>query len=90
MFYAMLALHLRYARDLRTAKRAGLISLFDRELVRSGRMERKFSRLLCGVFELRIEGDYRELSAIGAESAEESVRQACEFIDGALRLLDLP
>lgn len=90
MFYAVLALHLRYGTNLRTSKHAGVISLFDREFVRSGRMERRFSRMLHGVFELRIEGDYRERSAIEAGSVEESVRQAREFLGEAPRVLDLP
>lgn len=90
MFYAVLALHLRFVTGLKTSKHAGVISLFDKEFVQSGRMDRKFSRMLHGIFELRIEGDYKEQTAVTTNAAEEAVRQAREFLAEARRLLDQP
>lgn len=90
MFYAVLALHLRFGTKLRTSKHAGVISLFDSEFVRPGRMDVKFSRMLHGIFELRLEGDYKEHTAIDLESAETSVRQAREFLVEVKKLLGLP
>lgn len=73
MFYAALALFLRLEIDARTSKHAGVIALFDREIVKTGTIEPRFSRMLHRLFELRQKADYKELVEIGKEEAEGAV-----------------
>ena len=43
MFYAVLALFLKENINLKTSKHSGVISIFDRELILSGKIEKRFS-----------------------------------------------
>jgi len=79
MFYATLALFLRLEIDCKTSKHAGVISIFDRELVKTGTLETRFSRMLHRLFELRQKADYKELVEIDAAEAVEAIQSAREF-----------
>ncbi|MEK6743062.1 MAG: HEPN domain-containing protein [Nitrospirota bacterium] len=46
MFYAVLALFLKSGTDLQTSKHAGVISIFDREFVHTGKLDTRLSKLL--------------------------------------------
>lgn len=80
VFYATLVLFLRFEIDCKTSKHAGVISIFDRDVVRSGKMEPRFSRMLHRLFELRQKADYKELVEIALEDAVNAVRHAGEFV----------
>lgn len=81
MFYAVLALFLRFEIPCRTSKHAGVISVFDREVVRPGRMDPRFSRMLHGLFDLRQKADYKEFVAIDQQEAVKAVEQSREFVE---------
>lgn len=87
MFYAVLALHLHADTKLRTSKHAGVISLFDKEFVKSGVLEPRYSRMLHGIFELRLEGDYKVREEISPDEAASAVRQAGEFVRAVAALM---
>lgn len=87
LFYATLALFLRLDIDCQTSKHAGVISIFDRELVRSGKMEPRFSRMLHRLFELRQKADYKELIEITMEDAISAATFAREFIAAAQTII---
>lgn len=80
VFYATLALFIRFEIDCKTSKHAGVISIFDRDVVRSGKMEPRFSRMLHRLFELRQKADYKELVEIALEDAVNAVKHAGEFV----------
>jgi len=80
MFYALLALLLKSGATMKTSKHIGVISLFDREFVKAGKIDKYFSTLLHDTFDLRQEGDYKDLVQISREDASQSVQQAREFL----------
>jgi len=78
MFYAVLALLV--TRQLETSKHKGVISLFDRDFVKTGIFNKEMSVWLHSSFELRLTADYAELTDISAAQAEECYSQASEFL----------
>lgn len=80
MFYALLALFLRFEISCRTSKHSGVISIFDREVVRPGQMDPRFSRMIHRLFDLRQKADYKELVNIESQEAAEAVAQSREFV----------
>lgn len=80
MFYAVLALHLRYETPLRTSKHTGVIALFDKAFVRTGKLDVRYSRMLHGIFELRQEGDYKVRETVSETDAGDAVRKASELL----------
>jgi uncharacterized protein (UPF0332 family) len=72
MFYTLLALFLGAGIHLKTSKHVGVISIFDREFVHTGKVDVKYSKALHKVFDLRLESDYRELADISVQDATEA------------------
>src|SRR3990172_7668394 len=60
MFYAVLALFLKTGIKIKTSKHIGVISLFDREFVKTGKIDKRYSTILHDVFDARQESDYKE------------------------------
>lgn len=80
MFYAVLALYIKNNIDLKTSKHAGVIALFDKEFVHTGKFAKKYSKMLHKAFEIRQEGDYKELAVFTQIDAGELVELAKEFL----------
>ncbi|HEX8947494.1 MAG TPA: HEPN domain-containing protein [Dissulfurispiraceae bacterium] len=87
-FYALLALFLKADINLKTSKHAGIISLFDKEFVHPGKVDKRFSKILHRLFDARQEGDYKELVEVSAEDAAESVALAGEFVEGLKKTIE--
>jgi uncharacterized protein (UPF0332 family) len=85
MFYAVLALLL--LRGTGSARHSGVISLFDREYVKSGVIDRQFSRWLHEAFRWRQIGDYDEVVTITMEEAIVQVSRARVFLAEARRVV---
>ncbi|MCD6152970.1 MAG: HEPN domain-containing protein [Syntrophobacterales bacterium] len=81
MFYAVLALFIDKDINLKTSKHAGIISIFDREFVHTEKIDKEYSKILHSSFNLRQEGDYRELVEIPAGDAAQGVENAKAFLD---------
>lgn len=88
MFYAILALFLKTNINLKTSKHAGVISIFDKEFVHIGKIDRQYSKILHKTFDARQEGDYKELIELSSENAGEYVRLAKEFLEGIKNFID--
>ncbi len=80
VFYAVLALFLSEGISIRTAKHSGIISVFDKEFILSGKIDRRFSKILHRLFDARQEGDYKELIVVTRDEASGYVDQASELI----------
>ena len=80
MFYAILALYINDGLNLKTSKHAGVISIFDKEFVHSGKIDKNFSKILHRIFISRQEGDYKELVKISRDDAARSVADAKAFL----------
>ena len=81
MFYAVLALFLRTDVNLRTSKHVGVISIFDKEFIHPGKIDKHYSKILHRIFEARQEGDYKELVELSFEDAKEFIKLAEEFLE---------
>jgi uncharacterized protein (UPF0332 family) len=55
---------------------------------KTGTFPKEFSVWLHAAFDSRLQGDYRELVVVTAETAAECVRRADAFLAGVRRLLD--
>lgn len=80
MFYVLLALFLRIDINMKTSKHAGVISIFDKEFVHTGKIDKYYSRILHKIFDIRQEGDYKEFYQLSVDDASESVKLAGEFL----------
>lgn len=87
MFYAVHALIIYENVELKSSRHSGIISMFDKIFVHTGRLGREYSRFLHRLFEARQEADYRELAVTSVEEAAECVRMAASFLDGVKALI---
>lgn len=80
MFYSVLALFLKMEVNIKTSKHTGIISLFDKEFIKTGKIDKHYSAILHKMFNVRQKGDYKELVEISIEEAGEYVKLAEEFL----------
>ena len=78
MFYAVLALLANQTST--TSKHSGVISMFDRDFVKTGRFDKIFSKWLHDAFDLRQRADYREMFEIDASRTQEIIEHASKFV----------
>ncbi len=88
MFYSLLALFIKSKINIKTSKHIGVISLFDKEFVKTGIFEKYYSKILHDVFDARQEGDYKEFVAFSPEDAAKFVKFAEEFFEGIKKFID--
>ena len=81
MFYALLAIFIKTGIDMKTSKHVGVISLFDKEFVKTGKFDKYYSKILHDAFDTRQEGDYREFVELSPEEAAGFVKYADEFVE---------
>lgn len=81
MFYTLLAL--LQDKQAGTSKHSGAISLFDKEFIKTGILDKEFSKALHRAFELRQKGDYMEQTEVTMEDIEEIKPKATEFVKKA-------
>jgi len=80
IFYTVLALFIEKDINLKTSKHTGAISIFDREFVHTGIIGKQYSKILHRMFDIRQEGDYKELAEISLDDAIRSVEDAQRFV----------
>ena len=78
MFYALQVLVVE--NKVKISKHSGLISYFDREFVKSGLMDKKFSKWLHRLFDLRQDADYGDMFEPTQEQTQQALVQAREFV----------
>ncbi|NLD36784.1 MAG: HEPN domain-containing protein [Desulfatiglans sp.] len=81
MFYSLLALYIRVNLNIKTSKHSGVISIFDKEFILPGKIDKKYSRMLHSVFDDRQEFDYKELVEVTLDDSVNAISNAEEFID---------
>lgn len=87
MFYALLALFLKAGINTKTSKHIGVISLFDKEFVKTGKIDKHYSTILHETFDARQEGDYKEFIELSPEDASHFVKLAEEFLEGIRKIV---
>lgn len=88
IFYGVLALLIHENIEHRTSKHSGIISIFDRFIVRTGKMGKEYSRILHRIFNARQESDYKEFVQFTAEDAADTLRMADKFLCGIKTLIE--
>jgi len=88
MFYAVLALFLKADIKIKTSKHIGVLSIFDKEFILTGKIDKYYSEILHRMFNIRQKVDYKELIEIPSEEAAEHFRLAKEFIDHIKNYMD--
>lgn len=78
MFYATLALTVQHSETI--SKHSGVISFFDKELVRTGIFPKEYSRVLHFAFDRRQSNDYGEFSYVDQGEAETALADARTFL----------
>lgn len=81
MFYAVLALFLKAGIRGRTSKHKGVISQFDKEFIKTGKLDKRLSAALHKIFDKRLVNDYRDFAISTSEDAREAVVEARLFLD---------
>ena len=79
VFYAASALLLKHG--LSSLKHSGLISLFHREIVNKGILDKELGKILERAFANRTEGDYKDRKVFDAEQVESLFLEGKRFID---------
>lgn len=79
MFYAVLAL--LQEKQTGTSKHYGVISMFDREFIKTDVFDKELSKALHRAFELRQKGDYMEQAEITKTDIDEIFPATLDFIE---------
>lgn len=87
LFYLVLALFLKTGVSVKSSKHSGVISAFDKEFIRTGKLDQQCSKILHDLFDARQEADYKEFMKLTAADAKELVDQAEHFFGKVKALL---
>jgi uncharacterized protein (UPF0332 family) len=81
MFYGILALFLNTDVAIKTSRHVGVISIFDKEFIQTGKIDKHYSSLIHKMFNIRQKGDYKEFAEVTKEESREHVELAKEFLE---------
>jgi len=87
VFYGILALFIHSDVNPKTSKHSGVITFFDRDFVHTGKIEKRYSKIVHKMFETRQQGDYKELVEFSSEEAAEHVELARRFLEAIKRVI---
>jgi uncharacterized protein (UPF0332 family) len=80
MFYAILTLFIYSNTPHKTSKHSGVIGIFNKEFIHTGKIDARFAKMLYDVFDQRMESDYRDFAEVSEEDARNAVLAAQEFV----------
>ncbi len=63
------------------SKHAGVIAYFQKEYIKTGLFDKKFSRYISQAFQIRNNTDYADFFLVSKEDAEEQYKKAMEFYE---------
>jgi len=81
VFYAVLATFIREEIPIRSSKHAGIIAVFDKELIHAGKLPVECSRMLHRLFDARQEADYKEFVSYSEADARRLYAMAADFLE---------
>lgn len=79
MFYALSALAI--SDGFQTGKHAQLIGWFNREYIKTGKIESRYSKIISQAFDKRMLGDYADLPEFSLAEVEALIIESGNFID---------
>ena len=80
MFYAVLALFIHFGTPHKTSKHSGVIGIFNKEFIHTGKLDARFAKMFYDLFDERMELDYRDFAEVSEEDARNAVSSAREFV----------
>lgn len=80
MFYAVLALFIHSDTPHKTSKHSGVMGIFNKEFIHTGKLDARFAKMLYDLFDERMESDYRDFAEVSEEDARNAVSSAQEFV----------
>lgn len=86
-FYAVTALLIKF--DNSSASHSGTKTLFNREFIRTGKMDKKYGILFNNLFNKRQEGDYEDFQFFEAETIRPLISLVEKFINEVENILNL-
>lgn len=78
MFYAIQVLVIQ--NKVKISKHSGVISYFDRNFIKTGKIDVKFSKWLHRLFDLRQDADYGDMFETSEDQCRQALEQAGEFV----------
>ena len=88
MFYAVLALFIHSNTPHKTSKHSGIIGVFNKEFIHSGKLDARFAKMFYELFDERMELDYRDFAQVSEEDAWNAVSSAQEFVSAIKNLTE--
>ena len=85
MFTAVRALLAMEGQDF--SKHAGVIAYFQKEFVKTGKVDRKYSKYISQAFQIRNNTDYADFFIVSAQDAKEQYEKAKEFLKVIVKYL---
>ena len=85
MFTAVRALLAMEGQDF--SKHAGVIAYFQKEFVKTGKVDRKYSKYISQAFQIRNNTDYADFFIVSAQDAKEQYEKAKEFLEAIVKYL---
>lgn len=79
MFTAVRALLAVEGQDF--SKHAGVIAYFQKEYIKSGKIEKKYSKYISQAFQIRNNTDYADFFIVSMQDAQEQYEKAKEFFE---------
>lgn len=78
MFTAVRALLAVEGQDF--SKHAGVIAYFQKEYIKTGKLDKKYSKYLSQAFQIRNNTDYADFFLVSLQDAQEQYERAKEFV----------
>jgi uncharacterized protein (UPF0332 family) len=88
MFYAVLALFIHSSTPHKTSKHSGVIGIFNKEFIHTGKLDARFAKMLYDLFDERMELDYRDFAQVSEEDAHNAALSAQEFVSAIKKLTE--
>lgn len=85
MFYLLLALGLKY--EFTTSKHQQLIGWFNKNFILTGKIDRKYGKMLRKAYQYRIKGDNEPVVNFDKETVKGMFASLKEFIDAIMKLI---
>lgn len=80
VFYALLALFIKTDVSIKTSKHSGIISIFDKEFIKTGKLDKRYSKIVHDLFDARQESDYKEFAELSVDDAAGFVKLSEDFL----------
>ena len=85
MFYMLLALSLKY--EFATSKHQQLIGWFNKNFILTGKINKKYGKILRKAYQNRVKGDYEPIVNFDEETVKSMFADMKEFIDAIMKVI---